>query len=97
MPNPSKNIINVHVTPKSGRDVLCGISADAKGEPLLKIKVTAAPDGGKANVAVCNLVAKSIKVGKSFVTVKRGHKSRYKQIAIDCDEDKFKTWMESLL
>ena len=89
MSESSKNIINVHVTPKSGRDVLCGIEADAKGQALLKLKVTAAPDGGKANIAVCNLIAKSIKVGKSFVTVKRGHKSRYKQIEIDCDKDKF--------
>ena len=89
MSNPSKNIINVHVTPKSGRDVLCGIEADQSGNALLKIKVTAAPDGGKANVAVCNLIAKSIKVGKSFVSIKRGHKSRYKQIEIDCDREKF--------
>ncbi|MDO5449164.1 MAG: DUF167 family protein [Clostridia bacterium] len=86
---PSKNIINVHVTPKSGRDVLCGVEADVKGNPLLKVKVTAAPDGGKANIAVCKLISNSIKVGKSFVTVKRGHKSRYKQIQIECDESKF--------
>lgn len=89
MPNPSKNIINVYVTPKSGRDVLCGIEADQGGNALLKLKVTAAPDGGKANIAVCNLIAKSIKVGKSFVAVKRGHKSRYKQIEIVCDKAKF--------
>ena len=89
MSNPSKNIINVHVTPKSGRDVLCGCEPDLSGSPQLKVKVTAPPDGGKANIAVCNLIAKSIKVGKSFVTVKRGHKSRYKQIQIECDEAKF--------
>ena len=97
MSSPSKNTINVHVTPKSGRDVLCGIEADQSGNALLKVKVTAAPDGGKANIAICNLIAKSIKVGKSFVTVKRGHKSRYKQIEINCDKAKFDSWMESLL
>ena len=62
-----------------------------KGEPLLKIKVTAAPDGGKANIAVCKLLAKSIGVPKSFVTVKRGTKSRYKQIQVKCDSQKFQT------
>lgn len=87
--NNDKNIINVYVTPKSGRDCLCGIEADMKGEPLLKVKVTAAPDGGKANVAVCKLIAGDISVPKSFVTVKRGTKSRYKQIQIVCDSEKF--------
>ena len=97
MPDTKKNIINVYVTPKSGRDILCGIEADQKGDALLKVKVTAAPDKGAANIAVCKLIAKSVGVPKSNVTVLRGSKSRYKQIQIVCFEQKFDSWMQSLL
>lgn len=92
-----KNIVNVYVTPKSGRDLLCGIEADQKGNPLLKVKVTAPPDGGKANKAVCKLIAKNIGVPKTFVSVIRGNKSRYKQIEIKCDLNKFNEWLKKLL
>lgn len=84
-----KNIINVYVTPKSGRDCFTGMDVDKDGNAILKVKVTAAPDGGKANISVCKIIAKEIKVPKTFVTVKRGHKSRYKQIEIKCSEQKF--------
>ena len=95
--NKYTNIINVHVTPKSGRDCLCGLEPDQKGMPLLKIKVTAPPDKGKANMAVCNLLSKSIKVPKSKINVIRGHKSRYKQVGIDCEQEKFNSWLNTCL
>ena len=65
--------------------------------PLLKIKVTALPDGGKANMAVCKLLSKSIRVPKTNIKVLRGHKSRYKQISIDCSEEKFNSWLSKCL
>lgn len=89
MSDIEKNIINVYVTPKSGRDVLCGLEADIKGNALLKLKVSAPPDNGKANIAVCKLIAKSLRLPKTYVSVKRGHKSRYKQIEIKCPKEKF--------
>ena len=89
MPKPKGNIVNVHVTPKSGRDCICGLEPDQKGLPLLKIKVSAPPEGGKANAAVIKLLSKSIGVAKSKICVVRGDTSRYKQISVDCDEVKF--------
>lgn len=97
MSDLTKNIINVYVTPRSGRDFLCGIEPDKNGDALLKLKVTAVPDGGKANIAVCKLIASSIKIPKSNVCVKRGHKSRYKQIEITCSQAKFDAWFSSIL
>jgi uncharacterized protein YggU (UPF0235/DUF167 family) len=44
----------VHVTPRSGRDEVSGW----RGAEL-SVRVTVAPEGGKANVAVCILVAKA--------------------------------------
>ncbi len=70
--------IAVHVTPRAASDEVVGCRGDE-----LAVRVTAAPDGGKANAAVCRVVAKSLGVPKSAVTVLRGHSSRHKQLEIE--------------
>jgi uncharacterized protein (TIGR00251 family) len=70
--------IAVHVTPKAGRDEVAGWRG---GE--LSVRVTAAPEGGKANAAVCELLGKSLGVPKSAVRVVRGESSRHKQVEVD--------------
>ena len=47
------------------------------------VRVTAAPEGGKANDAVVALLAKRLRVPKRSVRIVRGHKSRNKQIRIE--------------
>lgn len=69
--------ITVHVTPRSGRD-----SIEAWAGGVLRLRVTAAPDDGKANIAVCKLVAGALGVPKTSVTVARGHTARTKQLEI---------------
>lgn len=70
--------IAVHVTPKSGRDEVAGWRG---GE--LSVRVTAPPEGGKANAAVCGLLADALGVPKSSVRVVRGDTSRHKQLEVD--------------
>jgi uncharacterized protein (TIGR00251 family) len=70
--------VAVYVTPKSNRDEIAGWRG---GE--LSVKVTSAPEGGKANAAVCRLVASALGVAKSRVQVVRGVTSRHKQLEID--------------
>ena len=70
--------IAVHLTPKSGRDEVAGWRG---GE--LSLRVTAAPEGGKANAAACALVAGALGVPKSAVRVVRGQTSRHKQLEVD--------------
>ena len=70
--------ITVHVTPRSGRDI---IEAGAGG--VLSIRVTAAPDDGKANAAVTKLLASALNVPKTSVHVVRGHTARTKQVEIE--------------
>ena len=65
----------VHVTPRSGRDEVSGV----RGEELA-VRVTAAPDDGKANLAVCKVVARFLGVPRTSVTVTRGASSRHKTL-----------------
>jgi uncharacterized protein (TIGR00251 family) len=69
--------ITVRVTPRAGRDE---IQAAAGG--VLAVRVTAAPDEGKANLAVCRLVADALGVPKTSVSVVRGHASRVKTLEV---------------
>ena len=91
---PSTQIINVKVTPKSSGDSITGWTDSSPAE--LSVRVTAPPDKGKANEAVCKLIAKSIGVPKSSVEVVRGQTSRHKQVAIDVDEETFEKWKASI-
>lgn len=70
--------IAVHVTPKSGRDEVAGWRG---GE--LSVRVTAAPEGGRANAAVCAVLADALGVPKRAVRVVRGDTARHKQVEVD--------------
>jgi uncharacterized protein len=70
--------IAVVVTPKSGRNEVAGW----RGNELV-VRVTAAPEGGKANAAVCKTIADALGVAKSHVRVMRGDIARHKIVEID--------------
>lgn len=70
--------IALHVTPKSSRDQIAGWRG---GE--LSVRVTSAPEGGKANAAACKTLATALGVPKSAVSVVRGQKSRHKQVEVE--------------
>lgn len=67
----------VHVTPKAPRDEVYGW----RGAELA-VRVTAAPEGGKANGAVEKVIAARLGVPKSAVQVVRGHTARVKAVEI---------------
>ena len=73
----------VVVTPKSAKDVVAGWVTDANGDRELAVKVTAAPEKGKATKAVCKTLAAFFGVPKSSVACVRGDLSRHKMIEID--------------
>ena len=78
--------IPVVVSPKSGRDEVCGWVEVADGQRELAVKVTAAPEKGKATKAVCKVLAAFLNVPKSSVTCVRGELSRHKMIEVDADD-----------
>ena len=84
---PSTGGISValRVTPRSGRDAIDGIETLSDGRSVLKLRVRAIADGGEANRAVTELLAKALGVSKAKVRLVSGATSRLKQLAIDGD------------
>jgi uncharacterized protein len=77
--------IALRVTPRGGRDDIDGIETLADGRAVVKIRVRAIAEGGEANRAVTELLAKVLGVPKARVRLLSGATSRLKQIAIDGD------------
>jgi uncharacterized protein YggU (UPF0235/DUF167 family) len=46
------------------------------------VRVTAPPDEGRANAAVCKVVAEALDVPKTAVSVVRGHAARMKTLEV---------------
>jgi hypothetical protein len=71
-------LVPVRAQPKASRDALVGPHGDA-----LKVAVTAAPTGGKANQAIETLLAKALGLRRSAATVVSGQTSRDKTVRLD--------------
>ena len=75
-------ILNVRLTPKSSRDEIAGVE-DYAGEMVLKARVRAVPEGGRANAALEILIARWLGLPLSGVSIVRGGKSRLKEVVIE--------------
>ncbi len=64
--------IAVRVTPKASRNAV------KRDGDTIRVYVTTAPEGGKANAAVAKLLAKALGVPKSRLSLIRGQTSRDK-------------------
>ena len=77
--------ISCRLTPRGGRDAIEGVAVLANGGRVLVARVRAAPEEGRANRALCELLALRLDVPISRVTVLAGGKARIKQIAVAGD------------
>ncbi len=80
--------VALRVTPRGGRDDIDGVETLANGRTVVKVRVRAIADGGEANRAVTELIAKALGVPKAKVRILSGMTSRLKQIAVDGDPAK---------
>ncbi|WP_297110033.1 DUF167 family protein [uncultured Devosia sp.] len=76
-------ILHLRVTPNAGRDVIEGAELRDDATSVLRVRVAAAPDKGKANTAVIALLARTLGVPKSSVSLVNGETSRFKSIRVD--------------
>lgn len=73
----------IRLTPGASSDRIDGWDVDPGGRPILKVRVRARPVEGEANAALLKLLAKTLNVPKSAVSLERGGQSRVKRIAIE--------------
>ena len=72
-----QNDILVKVVPGAKRDEIAGMLGDR-----LKIRVAAPPEGGKANAAVCSMIAESLGLKARQVEIISGHSAPEKSVRI---------------
>jgi uncharacterized protein len=70
--------IEVRLRPRGSKNELIGMR-----DGVLQAKVTAPPVDGRANRALCKLIAKRVGVAPSRVSVVRGVRSREKLIRVE--------------
>lgn len=70
-------IFSVKVVPRSSKTAVAGILGG-----MLKIKLAAAPEKGKANESLVEFLADTLGVKKNAVTITSGHTSPVKTIQI---------------
>ena len=73
----------MRVTPNAGADRIEGVETRDDGSSVLRVRVAALPDKGKANAAVIALLAKALGVPRSQMRLTAGETSRFKTIDID--------------
>lgn len=75
---PEGLLFTVHVQPRASRSEICG---PKDGE--LRIRLTSPPVDDAANKQCVELIAKSLGVAKSKVSIKSGSKSRHKVVRVE--------------
>ena len=79
--------VSLRVQPGASRAAIEGPQVLADGRAVLKVRVTAPPEGGKANAALVKLLAKSCKVPKTAVEIVAGRGARLKTVLIAGDPE----------
>jgi uncharacterized protein (TIGR00251 family) len=70
--------LNVRLYPRAKRNEIGG-----ERDGVLRVSVAAPPVDGKANAALCKLIAKRAGVGRAAVTIARGERARDKVVRVD--------------
>lgn len=86
--------LTIHLIPKASKNAIEGWTLDARGEKVLRVKVTAVPEDGKANEVLIKLLSKTLHISQSKISLVRGHTSRIKELQIDGDEGEMLHWLE---
>lgn len=69
---------DVVVVPRASRSQVVGVHAGS-----LKIALAAPPVDGEANAALCELLAKLLRVPKRSVQLQRGARSKHKTVSVE--------------
>lgn len=76
----ARKCIEVRVVPNASRDEIAGWQ-----EGVLKVRIQAVPEDGKANKALLRFLAKALSCGKRDLVLISGEKSRSKVIELPAE------------
>jgi len=79
---PAGIVLAIRLTPRAARDAVDGIGTLSDGRAVALARVRAVPDKGAANRALTDLLARTLRVPKSAVTVIAGATARLKQVRV---------------
>ena len=74
--------IACRLTPKGGRDAIEGFATLSDGARVVLARVRTAPEDGKANAALCAMIAERLGVAPSKVRILAGERSRIKHVGV---------------
>jgi hypothetical protein len=77
--------VRVRVAPKASRDAVQGTCREAGGGIALKVSLTAAAEGGKANAKLIRMLARQWRVPQSQIAITAGQRDRRKTLRIAGD------------
>ena len=89
--------VALRVTPRGGRDDIDGVETLADGRSVVKVRVRAIAEGGEANRAVTEFLARALRVPKARIRILSGATSRLKQIAVDGDPERLGQALRALI
>lgn len=78
-------LVDLRLQPGASRAGVDGLAALDDGATVLKVRVTAPAEDGKANAALIGLLAKAWKLPKSSLSLVAGHTDRRKTLAVAGD------------
>lgn len=73
-------LIALRVTPNAGADRIEGAERRADGSVVLRVRVRAVADGGRANAAVISLLAGTLGIPRSAIAIRSGQTARLKTV-----------------
>ena len=75
-------VLHIRLTPKGGRDAIDGIEPLSNGQSVLKVRVRAVPEDGKANKALIKLIVDTLDCAASSIEIVSGATARIKTLKI---------------
>ncbi len=87
----------MRLQPGASRSGIEGRAVLADGRPLIKIRVGAPAEGGKANAALIKLLAKAWRVPKGAISLVAGASNRTKTLEIEGDPTELQPRLEAWL
>ena len=77
--------LRVRVTPNASRNEVIGWEDDPQAGRVLRLRIAAPPVDGKANAALREFLAETLRIPKSQVRLAKGGTARIKTFAIPAD------------